>query len=117
MVANGVKQGLCYGTNTVQHDVSAMFMDVFRDSDTGFPIRYRFDGNIFKLRRSQVKTKVQTYVLDELLYADDMDKNAKTRQKCKGPLIKYHSRVITMISQSAQKDTGCTPSSTWKTVP
>ena len=25
-------------------------MDAFQDSDTGFPIRYRFDGNIFNLR-------------------------------------------------------------------
>ena len=26
-------------------------MDAFQDSDTGFPIRYRFDDNIFNLRR------------------------------------------------------------------
>ena len=26
---------------------SAMLMDASRDSDTGFPIGYRFDGNIF----------------------------------------------------------------------
>ena len=57
---------------------SAMLMDAFQDSDTDFPIRYCFDGNIFNLRRYQAKTKVQTYVLDELLYADDMDKNAKS---------------------------------------
>ena len=55
---------------------SAMLMDAFQDSDSGFLIRYRFDG-IFNLRRLQAKTKVQTDVLrDELLYADDMDKNA-----------------------------------------
>ena len=48
---------------------SAMLMDAFQDSDTGFPIMYRFDGNIFNLRRLQAKTKVQTDVLDELLYA------------------------------------------------
>ena len=38
------------------------------------------------------------------------------RQKCKEPWIKSHSHVITMISQSAQNDRGCTPTSTWKTV-
>ena len=50
---------------------SAMLMYAFQDSDTGFPMRYRFDGNIFNFRRLQAKTKVQTDVLDELLYADD----------------------------------------------
>ena len=45
---------------------SDMLMDAFQDSDTGFPIRYRFDGNILNLRRLQAKTKVQTDVLDEL---------------------------------------------------
>ena len=49
---------------------SAMLMDAFQDSDTGFPIRYGFGGNIFNLRRLQAKTEVQTDVLDELLYAD-----------------------------------------------
>ena len=48
---------------------SAMLMDAFQDSDTGFPFRYRFEGNIFNFRRLQAKTKVQTDVLDELLYA------------------------------------------------
>ena len=32
---------------------SVMLVDVFQDSDTGFPIRYRFDGNIFKKVASQ----------------------------------------------------------------
>ena len=29
---------------------STMLMNAFQDSDTGFPIRYRFDSNIFNLR-------------------------------------------------------------------
>ena len=60
---------------------SAMLMDAFQDSVTGFPIRHRFDGNIFDLRRLQAKTKVQTDVLDELIYADDMDKNDSSEAK------------------------------------
>ena len=71
---------------------SAMLMDAFQDSDTGFPIRYRFDGNIFNLRRLQAKTKVQTDVLDELRYADDMDKNASTEAKMQ--------RAMDQVSQS-----------------
>ena len=71
---------------------SAMLMDAFQDSDTGFPIRYRFDGNIFNLRKLQAKTKVQTDVLDELLYADDMDKNANTEAKMQ--------RAMDQVSQS-----------------
>ena len=43
---------------------SAMLMDAFQDSDTGFPIRYRFNCNIFNLRRLKAKTKVQTHVFN-----------------------------------------------------
>ena len=80
-VTNGVKQGCVLAPTLFSMMFSAMLMDAFQDSDPGFPIRYRFDGNIFNLRRLQAKTKVQTDVLDELLYADDMDKNASTEAK------------------------------------
>ena len=83
-VTNGVKQGCVLAPTLFSMMFSAMLMDAFQDSDTGFPIRYRFDGNIFNLRRLQAKTKVQTDVLDELLYADDMDKNASTDAKSHG---------------------------------
>ena len=74
---NGVKQGCVMAPTLFSMMLSAMLMDAFQDSDTGFPIRYRFDdGNIFNFRRLQTKTKVQTDVLDELLYADVMDENA-----------------------------------------
>ena len=53
-----------------QFDVSPVN---YSDSDS--------DGNIFNLRRLQAKTKVQTDVLDELLYADDMGKNASSEAK------------------------------------
>ena len=45
--------------------------------------RYRFDGNIFNLRMLQARTKVQTDVIDELLYTDDMDKMPAQRQNAK----------------------------------
>ena len=91
-VTNGVKQGCVLAPTLFSMMFSAMLMDAFQDSDTGFPIRYRFDGNIFNLRRLQAKTKVQTDVLDELLYADDMDKNANTEAKMQ--------RAMDQISQS-----------------
>ena len=71
---------------------SAMLMDAFQDSDTGFPIRCRFDGNIFNLKRLQAKTKVLSVGLDELLYADDMDKNASSEAKMQ--------RAMDQVSQS-----------------
>ena len=99
---NGVKQGCVMAPTLFSMLFSAMLMLAFQDSDTGFPIRYRFGGNIFNLRRLQAKPKVQTDVLDELLYADDMDKNAISKAKNAESWIKSHSHVKTMILQSAQ---------------
>ena len=39
-----------------------------------FPIRYRFNGNLFNLWL-EAKSKIQTDVLDELLYTDCVAKN------------------------------------------
>ena len=50
---------------------SAMLTDTFQDGDNGIPIRYRFDEKLFNLRRLQDKSKVQTEILDEYLFADD----------------------------------------------
>ena len=72
---------LCYGTNIVQlfsMMFSAMLTDAFQDVDSGFPIRYRFDGKLLNLRRLQAKSKVQTNVVYKLLYADDLAENAKS---------------------------------------
>ena len=66
-VTNGVKQGCVVAPTLFSMMFSAMLMDAFQDSDTDFPIRHRFDGNILNLRRFQAKTKVQTDVLDERL--------------------------------------------------
>ena len=60
---------------------SAMLTDVFQDGDNGIPIKYRFDGKLFNVRRLQAKSKVQTEVLDEFLFADDMAKGAPTEKK------------------------------------
>ena len=102
-VTNGVKQVCVMAPTLFSMMFSAMLMDTFQDSDTDFPIRYRFDGNIFNPRRLQAKNKVQTDVLDELLYADDIGKNSNSEAKCKESWIVSQSCDI-MNSQSAQKD-------------
>ena len=63
---------------------SAMLTDVFQDVDAGFPIRCRFDGKLLNLRRLQARSKVQTDVVNKLLYADDLAENAKSEGKMQG---------------------------------
>ena len=65
------------------------------DCDAGFPIGYGFDGKLFNLWRLQAKTKVQTDVLDKLLYVDGIADNVKTGPKCKGLWIEFHKHVTT----------------------
>ena len=90
---NGFKQGFVMMASTLFSMMfSVMPMDAFQDSDTGFPIRYRFDGTMFNLRRLQAKTKVQTDRLDELVYADVMDKSASSEAKMQ--------RFMDQVSQS-----------------
>ena len=80
-VTNGVKQGCVLASTLFSMMFSAMLTDAFQDGDNGIPIRYRFDGKLFNLRRLQAKSKVQTEVLDEFLFADDMAKGAPTEEK------------------------------------
>ena len=60
---------------------SAMLTDAFQEGDNGIPTRYRFDGKLFKLKRLQAKFKVQTEVLDDFLFADDMANGVPTEEK------------------------------------
>ena len=53
-VTNGVKRDCDVAPTLFSMMFSAMLMDAFRDSDTGFPTRYCFDGNIFNLRRCRL---------------------------------------------------------------
>ena len=83
-VTTGVKQGCVMAPTLFSMMFSAMLTDAFQDVDAGFLIRYRFDGKLLNLRRLQAKSKVQTDVVDKLLYADDLTENAKSKEKCKG---------------------------------
>ena len=80
-VTNGVKQGCVLASTLFSMMFSAMLTDAFQDGDNGISIRYRFDGTLFNLRRLQAKSKVQTEVVDEFLFADDMAKGAPTEEK------------------------------------
>ena len=80
-VTNGVKQGCVLASTLFSMMFSAMLTDAFQDGDNGIYIRYLFDGKLFSLRRLQAKSKVQTEVLDEFLFADDMTKGAPTEEK------------------------------------
>ena len=91
-VTNGVKEGCLMAPTLFSMMFSAMLMNAFQDSDTCFLIRYRFDGKIFNLRRLQAKTKMQTDVLDEVLYVDDRDKNVSSEAKMQ--------RAMDQVSQS-----------------
>ena len=79
-VTNGVKQRCVLASTLFSMMFSAMLTDAFQDGHNGIPIRYRFDGKRFYLRRLQAKSKVQTEVLDEFLFADDMAKCAPTEE-------------------------------------
>ena len=80
-VTNGVKKSCVLASTLFSTMFSAMLTDAFQDGDNGIPIRYRFDWKFFNQRRLQVKSKVQTEVLDEFLFADDMAKGASTEEK------------------------------------
>ena len=79
---------------------SAMLTDAFQDGDNGIPIRYRFDGKRFNLRSLQAKSKVQTEVLDVVLFADDMAKGAPTEEKMQK---KCGSSILFMWQLSIKK--------------
>ena len=82
-VTNGVKQGCILAPSLFSMIFSAILTAAFQEDDNGTPItcRYHFDGKLFNLRRLQAKSKVQTEVLDEFLFADDMAKGAPTEGK------------------------------------
>ena len=112
-VTNGVKQGCVLAPTLFSMMFSAMLTAAFQDGDNRIPIRYRFDGKLFNLRRLQAKSKVQTAVPDGYLFADDMAKSAPTEKNVQKKVqIKYLTPVTTMTSQSASKDRGGLSTST-----
>ena len=82
-VTNGLMQGcvLLLASTLFSIMFSVMHTDAFQDSDNDIPIRYRFDGKVFNLRRLKAKSNVQTEMLDVFRFADDMAKGAPTEEK------------------------------------
>ena len=105
-VTNGVKQGCVLASTLFSMMFSAMLTDAFQNGDNGIPIRYRFDGKLFNLRRLQAKSKVQTEVLDEFLFADDMAKGASTEEKMQKGLFPfcYERDFMKSLSRKNQAD-------------
>ena len=113
-VTNGVKQGCVLASTLFSVIFSAMLTDAFQDGDNDIPIRYHFDGKLFNLRRLQAKSKVQTEVLDEFLFADDMAKGAPSEekmQKISGSSIWFMWQLWS--HNQHQKDWGSISASTW----
>ena len=91
-----------------------MLTDVFQDGDNGIPIKYRFDGKLFKVRRLQAKSKVQTEVLDEFLFADDMAKGAPTEEKMQKDVDQVSDSCDSYDLTISIKNWGSISASTWK---
>ena len=58
---------------------SVILADAFQDCDDCFPVRYRVNGNLFNFGLKP-KPKIQTDVLDELLFTDCVAKNVLTEK-------------------------------------
>ena len=77
-VTNRIKQGCVLAPTLFSMMFEAMLMEAFKDSSTGIPIRYGYDGNLFNLRRLQALSKVNETKIRDLLFADDCALNAAT---------------------------------------
>ena len=113
-VTNGVKQGYVLAPALFSMMFSAMLTAAFQDADNGIPIRYRFDGKLFKLRRLQAKSKVQTEVLDEFLcwwHSKGCSNRREDAKRCRSSI--WFLWQLWPHNQH-QKDRGCLSTSTWQ---
>ena len=82
-VTNGVKQGCVLAPTLFSMMFSAMLTAALQDGDNGIPIKYRFDGKLFNLRRLQAKFKVQAEVLDESSLLMTWQRVFQQKKRCK----------------------------------
>ena len=90
-VTNGVKQGSFLEPTLFSMMFAAMLMEAFKDSSTGIPIRYRYDGNLFNLKRLQALSKVNETKIRDLLFADDCALKAATEQEMQREVDQFSS--------------------------
>ena len=90
-VTNGVKQGCVLAPTLFSMMFAAMLMEAFKDSSTGIPIRYRYDGNLFNLKRLQALSKVNETKIKDLLFADDCALKAATEQEMQWEVDQFSS--------------------------
>ena len=100
-VLNGVKQGWIPARTILSMSFSSMFTDEFKDCDDSNPIKYRFDGKLFNLRRLQAK-QIPKYVLYKLLYADDMTKSLN-RKELQGATDRALQACVNHFSQKSKR--------------
>ena len=86
-VTNGIKQGCVLASTLFSMMFSAMLTDAFQDRDNGIPVRYRFDGKLFNLRRLQAKSKVQTAVLPSSFLLMTWQRVLQQKRKCRKDLV------------------------------
>ena len=78
-VTNGVKQGCVLAPTLFSMMFSAMLTDAFNaEEDGGIPLRYRVDGELFKLSRLRAEKKVSKAYVRDMLFADDCALAAQT---------------------------------------
>ena len=87
-VTNGVKQGCVMAPTLFSMMCSTMLTDAFQDVDAGLPI------------------KVQTDVVEKLLYADDLAENAKSEEKMQGAVDRMSKACGNLQLTISTKKTG-----------
>jgi len=70
-ITNGTKQGCVLAALLFSIFFAMMLLVAFKDCESGIPVRFRMDGNVFNLRRLQARTKTFVAMFRDLLYADD----------------------------------------------
>ena len=82
-VRNGVKQGCVLAPTLFSMMFSAMLTAALQVVDNCVPIRYRFDGKLFNLRKLQAISKVQIEVLMSFSLLMTWQKVPQQKGRCK----------------------------------